>query len=132
MFAREVWQLRKIQRASNARPYSYRVVACRGRRCGVAQRSMPQWGIEPHERASFAGWRRSLCAAKRRRPVNARIFRADIESAPTAHTQIGVCPVRADASIGPYRMGVEGIWPRRGQTEEDAKALRKMQHSCIF
>ena len=41
---------------------------CRGRRCGVAQRSMPQWGIEPHERASFAGWRRSLCAAKRRRP----------------------------------------------------------------
>ena len=40
-----------------------------GRRCGVAQRSMPQWGIEPHERASFAGWRRSLCAAKRRRPV---------------------------------------------------------------
>ena len=27
-----------------------------------------QWGIEPHERASFAGWRRSLCAAKRRRP----------------------------------------------------------------
>ena len=42
---------------------------CRGRRCGVAQRSMPQWGIEPHERASFAGWRRPLCAAKRRRPV---------------------------------------------------------------
>ena len=29
---------------------------------------MPQWGIEPHERARFAGWRRSLCAAKRRRP----------------------------------------------------------------
>ena len=44
-------------------------VGRRGRRCGVAQRSMPQWGIEPHERASFAGWRRSLCAAKRRRPV---------------------------------------------------------------
>ena len=41
----------------------------RGRRCGVAQRSMPQWGIEPHECASSAGWRRSLCAAKRRRPV---------------------------------------------------------------
>ena len=32
----------------------------RGRRCGVAQRSMPQWGIEPHERASFAGWRPSF------------------------------------------------------------------------
>ena len=42
---------------------------CRGRRCGVAQRSMPQRGIEPHERASSAGWRRSMCAAKRRRPV---------------------------------------------------------------
>ena len=41
----------------------------RGRRCGVAQRSMPHWGIEPHECASSAGWRRSLCAAKRRRPV---------------------------------------------------------------
>ena len=33
---------------------------CRGRRCGVAQRSMPQWGIEPHERAGFAGWRPSF------------------------------------------------------------------------
>ena len=29
-------------------------MGCRGRRCGVAQRSMPQWGIEPHERASSA------------------------------------------------------------------------------
>ena len=26
---------------------------CRGRRCGGAQRSMPRWGIEPHERAGF-------------------------------------------------------------------------------
>ena len=33
--------------------------------CAVAQRSKPQWGFEAHERASFAGWRRSLCAAKR-------------------------------------------------------------------
>ena len=47
---------------------AYIKIVRRGRRCGVAQRSMPQWGIEPHERASFAGWRRSLCAAKRRRP----------------------------------------------------------------
>ena len=36
------------------------LVVRRGRRCGVAQRSMPQWGIEPHERASFAGWRPSF------------------------------------------------------------------------
>ena len=35
-------------------------------------------------------------------------------------------------SIGPYRTGVEEFRPRRGQSEEDAKALRKMQHSCIF
>ena len=36
--------------------------------------------------------------------------RADIESAPTA----------------------KRFWPRRGQTEKGSKALRKMQHSCIF
>ena len=36
-----------------------------GRGCGVAKRSKPQWGFEAHERARFAGWRRSLCAAKR-------------------------------------------------------------------
>ena len=29
--------------------------------CGVVQRSMPRRGIEPHERASFAGWRASFC-----------------------------------------------------------------------
>ena len=31
-----------------------------GRGCGVAQRSKPQWGFEPHERASSAGWRPSF------------------------------------------------------------------------
>ena len=35
------------------------------RGCAVAQRSKPRWGFEAHERARFAGWRRSLCAAKR-------------------------------------------------------------------
>ena len=30
------------------------------RGCGVAQRSKPQWGFEPHERASSAGWRPSF------------------------------------------------------------------------
>ena len=30
------------------------------RGCGVAQRSKPQWGFEPHERAGFAGWRPSF------------------------------------------------------------------------
>ena len=36
-----------------------------GRDCAVAKQSKPQWGFEAHERARFAGWRRSLCAAKR-------------------------------------------------------------------
>ena len=35
------------------------------RDCAVAKQSKPQWGFEAHERASSAGWRRSLCAAKR-------------------------------------------------------------------
>ena len=35
------------------------------RGCAVAKQSKPQWGFEAHERARFAGWRRSLCAAKR-------------------------------------------------------------------
>ena len=30
------------------------------RGCGIAQRSKPQWGFEPHERASSAGWRPSF------------------------------------------------------------------------
>ena len=33
--------------------------------CAVAKQSKPRWGFEAHERARFAGWRRSLCAAKR-------------------------------------------------------------------
>ena len=33
--------------------------------CVVAKQSKPQWGFEAHERARIAGWRRSLCTAKR-------------------------------------------------------------------
>ena len=58
----------RLRRATSLYTREALRVVRRGRRCGVAQRSMPQWGIEPHERASSAGWRRSLCAAKRRRP----------------------------------------------------------------
>ena len=36
------------------------------------------------------------------------------------------------ASIGPYRVSVEGFWPRRGQSEKKQKALRNVQHSCTF
>ena len=88
--ARGVLRYRQTPRANTVRPYvplpigpvgrgltpprhlafiAIFLFICRGRRCGVAQRSMPQRGIEPHERASSAGWRRSLCAAKRQRPV---------------------------------------------------------------
>ena len=35
---------------------------------GVANNVCPLRGKQPHERASFAGWRRSLCAAKRPEP----------------------------------------------------------------
>ena len=34
-----------------------------------------------------------------------------------------------DAPVAPP---VELFWPRRGQSEKGSKALRKMQHSCIF
>ena len=30
-----------------------------------SEQCLPLRGKQPHERASFAGWRRSLCAAKR-------------------------------------------------------------------
>ena len=34
---------------------------------------------------------------------------------------------------GPFTLLPQDLfWPRRGQTERDGKALRKMQHSCIF
>ena len=52
------------------------------RRCGVvsvgprlsgaksgSEQCLPLQGKQPHERASFAGWRRSLCAVKRSRPL---------------------------------------------------------------
>ena len=61
------------------------LVVRRGRRCGVAQRSMPQWGIEPHERASFAGWRPSFWPPSADAPIGTRILRADMESAPTGN-----------------------------------------------
>ena len=47
--------------------------------------------------------------------------------------KIGAYPGRADASIGPYRMGSRGIFGPGGvKLSGGGKALRKMQHSCIF
>ena len=34
-----------------------------------SEQCLPLQGKQPHERASFAGWRRSLCAVKRSRPL---------------------------------------------------------------
>ena len=70
----------------------------RGRRCGVAQRSMPQWGIEPHERASFARWRPSFWPPSADAPWRyawlRMIARADMESAPTATAKPPLCKGR--------------------------------------
>ena len=35
-------------------------------------------------------------------------------------------------SIGPYRKDIEDFGPGGVNMEKDPKALRKMQHSCIF
>ena len=101
--ARGVLRQRKIPRANTVRPYSPHTSVRRGRRCGVAQRSMPQWGIEPHERASFAGWRPSCWPPSADAPASARILRADMESAPTA----------------------KRFWPRRGQSVGRRKSVKK-------
>ena len=37
-----------------------------------SEQCLPPRGKQPHERASFAGWRRSLCAAKRPAPTARR------------------------------------------------------------
>ena len=37
-----------------------------------SEQCLPPRGKQPHERASFAGWRRSLCAAKRPAPTTRR------------------------------------------------------------
>ena len=42
----------------------------------------------------------------------------------------GRLSMRAD-EIGPYGMGVD-FRPQRVNLEDGEKALRKMQHSCIF
>ena len=49
-------------------------VGADARCCGVAQRSMPQWGIEPHEWASFAGWRPSFWPPNADAPGNLAII----------------------------------------------------------
>ena len=167
----------RFLRANNVRPYGYCMGACRGRRCGVAQRSMPQWGIEPHERASSAGWRPSFWPPSadapwlplRGAPAVAGEGWAQEHGQPPGHPSVtcgdtayaagplcrcatsphvvGSHPSRGAilythklastrggpmTSIGPYRMEVEGFWPRRGQTERKQKALRNVQHSCTF
>ena len=65
----------------------------RGRRCGVAQRSMPQWGIEPHERASSARVDANLRVGRRGgfyiRPQCTRTCRGVGDAAPYAQPHGG-------------------------------------------
>ena len=68
-------------------------------------------GIEPYERVCAANWRRSLCAAKRRRPSKYAYMSGGYRIRPYANKK---------------------IWPRRGQSERGEKALRNVQHSCTF
>ena len=51
---------------------------------------------------------------------------------PTAYTEIGVYPGGPMTSIGPYRVRVETFGPGGVKLSGGGKALRKMQHSCIF
>ena len=46
--------------------------------------------------------------------------------------QTNACPSGPMTSIGPYSMGAEEFGPEGVNLEKDPKALRKMQHSCIF
>ena len=61
-------------------------MGCRGRRCGVAQRSMPQWGIELHEWASSARVDANLRVGRRGgfyiRPLCTRTCRGVGDAAP--------------------------------------------------
>ena len=40
--------------------------------------------------------------------------------------QAGACPSGPMTSIGPYRMGVETFWPRRGQNGKREKTVKKI------
>ena len=132
--ARSVFRQRKIQRANNVRPYSHRMVVCRGRRCGVAQRSMPQWGIEPHERASFAGWRPSFWPPSADAPGGyawlRMIARADMESAPTINHKFcnnARLRVGGDACIAPQSLPcVKGDSPQCGEMSRSDRGARRV------
>ena len=59
---------------SGAKSFSTtRSVGADARCCGVAQRSMPQWGIDPHEWASSAGCRPSFWPTNGPAPADANL-----------------------------------------------------------
>ena len=65
-------------------------------------------------------------------PMGTRTLRADIESAPTAHTQISVCQCGPMTSIGPYRVRVEGFGPGGVNVGRVQSAVKKMQSLLHF
>ena len=76
---------------------------------------MPLRGKQPHERASFAGWRRSLCAAKRPARGSAR---------PPFNGQLPLMLQAGHARPLPH--GCHRL-PRRGQDP----SLRAIVHGCF-
>ena len=80
-----------------------------------SEQCLPPRGKQPHERASFAGWRRSLCAAKRPARGSAR---------PPFNGQL---PLMLQAGHArPLPRGCHRL-PRRGQ----APSLRAIVHGCF-
>ena len=80
-----------------------------------SEQCLPPRGKQPHERASFAGWRRSLCAAKRPARRSAR---------PPFNGQL---PLMLQAGHArPLPRGCHRL-PRRGQDP----SLRAIVHGCF-
>ena len=89
--------------------------------CAVAKQSKPQLGFEAHERARFAGWRRSLCAAKRALSEVAGTFSVPFGSPKGTHS--GRKPLNRVK-----RRRVARNESRRGTT----KSKKISEHHCIF
>ena len=92
-----------------------------------SEQCLPPRGKQPHERASFAGWRRSLCAAKRPARGSARPpFNGQSPLTPRA----GHCGV---VSVGPRlsgaKPGSEQYLPPRGKQPHERASFAGWRRS---